>query len=135
MPVKCGIARHSKWLRYAIGSQLVLETRAIADNKLLGYIAIKKDSGLITDILAKNVNDLKTVFNCSLYALHHQNPEKIPVAFTHLKGMLTKNMEPIISEIDFSIDSYRFAFGGYLLDTTIDFEKIKAENWYMTPLG
>ena len=135
MPVKCGIARHSKWLQYGIGAQMVLETRAATDNKLLGYMTIKNDTGLITDVLARNPNDLKDVFNCSLHALHHQNPEKIPVDFTQLKGMITKNTEPIISEIGFSIDSYRFAFGGYLLDTTIDFEKIKAENWYMTPFG
>lgn len=134
MPIKCGIARHSKWLKYGIGPQLLLETRTAADNKLLGYITIKKDTGLITDILARNAGDLKHVFNSSLHAMHHQS-KKIPVAFTHLKGMLTKNIEPIISENGFSLDSYRFAFGGYLLDTTIDFEKIKAENWYMTPFG
>ena len=135
MPIKCGIARHSKWLRFGIGPQLVLETRTSADKKLVGYITIKKDSGLITDILARNINDLKIVFDYSLHALHRQNPTGIPVAFTQLKGMLTKNIEPVISSKGFSIDSYRFAFAGYLLDTAIDFEKIKAENWYMTPFG
>ncbi|MGK2862370.1 MAG: hypothetical protein ACSLE0_10580, partial [Chitinophagaceae bacterium] len=28
MPIKCGIARHSAWLKYGFGPQLVLETRA-----------------------------------------------------------------------------------------------------------
>ena len=135
MPIKCGIVRNSKWLKYGIGTQLLLEARNMADNKLMGYTAIKKDSGLISDIFARNTNDLKDVFHCVLHALHHQNPEKIPVAFTHLKGMITKSIEPIISKIGFSIDSYRFAFGAYLLDTTIDFEKIKTQNWYMTPFG
>lgn len=135
MPIKCGIARHSKWLRFGIGPQLVLETRTVEDKKLVGYISIKKDSGLITDILARNTSDLKIVFDYSLHALHHQNHTRIPVAFTQLKGMLTKNMESLISNKIFSIDSYRFAFSGYLLDTAIDFEKLKAENWYMTPFG
>ncbi len=135
MPIKCGIARHSKWLKYGVGQQLVLETRNTADNKLSGYMIIKKDTGLITDILARNVNNLKTVFKHSLHSLHYQNPAKIPVAFTQLKVMHTKNVEPIMSEAVFTKDNYRFALGGYLLDTAIDFEKIKAENWYMTPFG
>lgn len=135
MPITCGIARHSKWLKYGVGQQLVLETRNATDNNLTGYMIIKKDTGLITDIMARNTNDLKNVFNHSLLALHHQNPGKIPVAFTQLKVMHTKNIEPIMSEAVFTKDNYRFAFGGYLLDTAIDFEKIKAENWYMTPFG
>lgn len=135
MPIQCGIARHSNWLQYGLGPCMLLETRSVANNKLLGYIAIKKDSGLVIDILARNENDLKDVFHCSLHSLHYQNSERIPVDFTHIKGMITKNIEPVISEIGFSIDSYRFAFGGYLLDTTMDFEKIKVENWYITPFG
>lgn len=135
MPVKCGIARNSKWLPFGIGPNLLLETRRTADKKLMGYMIIKKETGLIADVFARNPTDLKNVFLHTVNALHHKNAAKIPVAFTQLKVMHTKNMEPIISEIGFTKDSYRFAFAGYLLDTSIDFEKVKAENWYMTPLG
>jgi hypothetical protein len=135
MPVKCGIARHSNWLQFGMGPNLLLETRRTSDNKLIGYMILKKDTGLIADILARNETDLKNVFLYSINAIHHKNAARIPIAITQLKVMHTKNMEPVINKIGFLKDNYRFAFGGYLLDTTIDFEKIKAENWYMTPLG
>jgi hypothetical protein len=40
-----------------------------------------------------------------------------------------------LNRIGYTKDDFRFAFGSYLLDKTIDFEKVKAANWYMTSLG
>lgn len=134
MPVNCGIVRKAGWLKWIIGGHLKLEVRTTG-NRLIGYMAIKKETGLIVDVFARNIIDLQEVFRYSINALHHRNGEKIPVSFTQLKGMLTSHTQPIVESIGYTKENYRFAFGGYLLDTTIDFEKIKAANWYMTPLG
>lgn len=135
LPVKCGVVREAKWLQWVFGGHLVLETRAASDNRLIGYMAIKKETGLIVDVLAGNETDLKEVFLHSINALHQQNTKRIPVPFTQLKGMITPHTKPILECIGYTKDNYRFAFGSYLLDTTIPFEKVQTANWYITPMG
>jgi hypothetical protein len=70
-----------------------------------------------------------------VHRLHQSNAACIKVPFNQLKGMMTKESEVALKNIDFVKDPYRFAFGSYLLDTSLDFEKIRTPNWYMTPLG
>ncbi|MEO6546410.1 MAG: hypothetical protein ABIN94_00360 [Ferruginibacter sp.] len=135
MPIKTGIARRSTWLQYALGANLVLETRSVKDDSLLGYMAINKQSGLLVDVFAKDTTDLEKVFQHCLHSLNVNNDGKIPVAFTKLKGMLTDITEPIVAKIGYETDPFRFAFGSYLLDTSLSFEKLAVTNWYMTPLG
>lgn len=135
MPVACGIVRKAQWLNWAIGGHLKLEIRTSAENKLVGYMAIKKETGLITDVLARNKRNLEIVFQCAVNALHRQNPENIPVPFTKLKGMLTPLTQSVVESMGYTNDNYRFAFGGYLLDASIPFDKIQASQWYMMPLG
>lgn len=135
MPVRCGIVRKANWLNYINGSHLILETRSVTNNGLVGYMAINKQSGLIVDAFARNIQYLEKVFQQSVNALHQSNPQKLPVNFTKLKGMLTYITDPIVSKIGYETDSYRFAFGGYLLDKNIPFENLQASQWYMTPMG
>jgi hypothetical protein len=135
MPVNCSIVRRQEWLKWVIGGMHVLEVRAVVGNKLIGYAAIKKDSGLLTDIFARNVEDLEKVYRQLVYGLHHMNQKRIPVGYTNIKGMLTGDNQPILKNIGYSIEEFRFAFGGYLLDTTIPFEKVQVNRWYITPLG
>ncbi|MEO6733905.1 MAG: hypothetical protein ABIN01_21965 [Ferruginibacter sp.] len=135
MPVKAGIVRKAKWLKYIIGGHLVLETRSAVDNSLVGYMAINKKSGLMVDVFARNISDLEKVFQQAVKALHFANPQKIKVNFSKIKGMLTPVTQPIVSKIGYQTDPFRFAFGDYLLDTTIPFEKLAVSNWYMTPMG
>jgi len=135
MPVKCGITRNAAWLNWISGGHLKLELRTTIENKLIGYMTVKKESGLITDVFANNIENVERVFNYVVNALHHQNDKKIIVGFTQLKGMLTTVTTPIVESIGYTKDNYRFAFGGYLLDTTIPFEKLQSDHWYMTPMG
>lgn len=135
MPVKCGIIRNAAWLNWSSGDHLKLELRTAHNNKLIGYMTVKKESGLITDVLATSIGDVERVFNYVVSALHYQNDKRIPVDFTQLKGMLTTLTTPVVENIGYTKDNYRFAFGGYLLDTTIPFEKLQADQWYMTPMG
>jgi len=135
MPVKCGIARAPKLLKYLLGGHLVLETRSSITNLLVGYMAVNKKTGLIIDVFARSIADLEQVLRCSVNALHLQNDKKIPVSFTQLKGMLTPTLKPVTDTLGYSRDSYRFAFTTYLLDPAIPAENIKESQWYMTPMG
>ena len=135
MPVKCGIIRNAAWLNWISGGHLNLELRTTNENKLTGYMTVKKESGLITDVFATSIEDVEKVFNYVVSGLHYQNDKKITVDFTQLKGMLTNITTPVVESIGYTKDNYRFAFSSYLLDTNIPFEKVQADQWYMTPMG
>lgn len=135
MPINCSIVRRHNWLQWVVGGMYVLEVRKMSDDKLIGYAAIKKESGLMVDVFARTTSDLAKVYEQCVYALHQDNLQRLPLPFTTLKGMITSQNEPILNKIGYTKDDFRFAFGSYLLDTTLDFEKIKIENWYMTLLG
>ena len=135
MPVKFGIVRRSQWLQFTIGGHLVLETRSVTDSSLVGYMAINKQSGLVVDAFAKDTTDLEEIFQHSLYFLHSNDKTGITLPFKKLKGMLTEITEPIVRKIGYETDPFRFAFGSYLLDTSLPFEKLAVSNWYMMPIG
>jgi hypothetical protein len=135
MPIHCSIVRKASWLQWVIGGMYVLEVRNVLDDKLVGYAAIKKESGLVVDVFARTGSDLAKVYQQCVYALHQDNSQRLVLPFNAIKGMITPLNEPILNRIGYTKDDFRFAFGSYLLDKTIDFEKVKAANWYMTSLG
>lgn len=135
MPIHCSIVRRHNWLQWVVGGMCVLEVRNVSDDKLIGYAAIKKESGLMVDVFARTSSDLAKVYEQCVYTLHRDNPQRFSLLFNTIKGMITPQNESILNKIGYAKDDFRFAFGSYLLDTTIDFEKVKAANWYMTSLG
>ncbi len=135
MPVHCSIVRKAKWLQWAIGGMYVLEVRNVSENKLIGYAVLKKESGLIVDVFARTKSDIEKVYIQCVSALHHNNPERLPLPFDIIKGMITPQNDAILNRIGYQKDDFRFAFGGYLLDTTIPFNAVEPGRWYMNLLG
>jgi len=135
IPLKCSIVRTPKLLKYILGGHLVFETRNTADKSLVGYLAINKKTGLIVDLFAGSEKDLKKVFFHSINFLSDEKFKNIYSSLNQLKGMLTPTLVPVLKDINYSKDNYRFAFSSYLLDNTIPKEKIQQSQWYMTSMG
>jgi hypothetical protein len=134
-PIGCALHRKAAWLQWITGSHLKLEIRSAADDRLVGYSCIKKDSGLLTDIVARNSSDLQNTYLSTIRALHHANPARIEVTFDKLKGMMTPEARASLHGVDYAQDSYQFAFSYILLDEDVDSEAVRTSRWYLTPLG
>lgn len=134
MPMKCTVKREPAWLQYVLANHLVLEVRS-TDNILKSYAAINKKSGLIIDIFAKNKDTLAATYRSVIYALHQHNKDGIKVNFNKLKGMLSEVAATSIKDTGYVKENYHFAYGGYLLDTSIPFEELMSSQWYMTPIS
>lgn len=134
MPVSCAIARELPVLNRLCGPAIKFETRHAADNRLIGFLSVKKD-GLMYDIVARNLADLKIVFEQTIANLQNLEASKNMLPGGQLKGMITKETENLLENISYTKNSYHFAFGCWLLDKNIDFESLKTSRWYMTPLG
>jgi hypothetical protein len=135
LPIHCAIVRKAKWLQWAIGGMYVLEVRSSSDHHLVGYAALKKESGLVVDVFAGTVRDIERVYLECVSALHHSNPERLPLPFTAIKGMISTQNKPVLEKIGYARDNFQFAFGGYLLDTSLSFEDMQMSKWQLSLLG
>lgn len=130
-PIACGVVRNARWLNWKLGTHTVFEVRHKNTEKLSGYVAIKKDSGLIVDMLAKTEEDLLTNLERVVQAIHHLNPERISLALTELKGMYSPLVQRLLP--DAGTLPFTFVFGCCSLHSTIGDEQIQPANWYMMP--
>ncbi|HZH66614.1 MAG TPA: GNAT family N-acetyltransferase [Flavisolibacter sp.] len=130
-PIHCGVMRNASWLNWKLGGHTVFEIRDRPTKKLSGYIAVKKETGLIVDVLAKDSNNLIKNIQAVVHTLHYQNPDRISTPYTQLNGMyssLFQSLFPNVETINFS-----FAFGCCSLNEAIGAEQVSPQNWYMMP--
>ncbi|WP_276502518.1 hypothetical protein [Terrimonas pollutisoli] len=130
-PVQCGVVRNAPRLQWKISRHLVIEVKK--ENELLGYAAYKKADGLLVDILAGNVKDLKKVLLASIKALHHKNENRYAFPLEEIKLMRSPHIVPLLKEIDHSNIDFQFAFGCYPLQAAIAKDAILPERWYIMP--
>lgn len=132
-PIRCGISRKKEWLQYRLGDHCVIETRDKNSNALVGYIAVKKKTGLLVDLLAASKIDLKKMFWGAMDALALVQKETGQI----VPGKVTAMQDPLIryllearetEEVDF-----KFEFACCCLDRSIEQASIEVENWYLTP--
>mgnify|MGYP002777656241 CR=1 FL=1 len=131
-PIQCGTIRRKEWLQWKLGGHLNLEVRNKATEELIGYLSVKKQGGLIVDALARTSADLRTIYQTAIQSVHHRNPDRLPLPFDTLKGMLTADAERALAPIPYErVESYTFAFGTYLLDETG--VNPAPDQWYLMP--
>jgi hypothetical protein len=131
LPIYCSVIRSSSQLRWKISRHLVLEVWE--DGRLLGYAAFKKGDGLLEDLLARNIEDLKKVFFTSLKAMHFKNPHRIKAPFDEIKLMVTPQITQMVGTIKFQLVKFQFAFGCCSLRPTVDHLTIDPKYWYIMP--
>jgi hypothetical protein len=133
-PINCGVVRNKERLNFKLSPHLVAEVRSY-ENKLIGYVAIRKVNGLIVDALAKSESDLEIVLKNVIWFLGNMYSEEEPPPWKQLtiKAILTPHLKNIFSNIPHEKIKYDFAFAFGLLNESIESEKIKSSNWYMMP--
>jgi hypothetical protein len=132
-PVTCGIERNKKWLSYRIGHHCIIEARDKKDNTLKGYMAVKKDSGLMVDLLAGTKEQTKKIFWGAAAKMACLQQEEKFIKSGKITGMHTGLMDFVLHGREAEFPNYKFDFGCCSLDNSIHPEDLKPTNWYMMP--
>jgi hypothetical protein len=132
-PINCAVVRDLHWIKWKLKNHLVFESRHIMSNKLQGFIAVNKNTGLIVDMLAATFQSLKNMFNNLVWSIHLLNPERLKVELSQINGMLTPLFSLILQNTLSTKLNFTFAFGCYSLQNKTEQKSIHPENWYMMP--
>lgn len=132
-PIRCGVVRNAKWMNWKAKGTLTLEVRKTEGNQLMGYICLKKKTGLIQDMLARTEKEADEVLQNCIAALHHLNPQRISTDFDNVNGMLTPLFITLLKPIPWEYQNFDFAFGCFSINNKIDHSTYETANWYMMP--
>lgn len=132
-PITCGVVRSPAWVHYKNKGHVTLEARDSGDNALVGYTAIKKQTGLLVDILARRPDDLAPVLGATLDWLATEQNDAVKGGIDYLKVMQTPLLRPALDALGFTPVDYRFAFVCASLEPGLPLETFSAEHWYVTP--
>jgi hypothetical protein len=132
-PIECGVVRNATAITWKLAEHLVFEIRQAETSQLKGYVAIKKKTGLIMDMLARTKEDSEMVFAAFVQAVHHSNPNKIHAEWKEIKGMYTQTFQSVLKNMHFEIQNFTFAFGFSSLESTTDQNFLQTDNWYLMP--
>jgi hypothetical protein len=133
MPISCGVIRQEKWLAWKLGGYQVLEVRNHMSGELKGYMAIKKESGLLVDMLARTKDDLVQVMEAVIASVHYLNPHRGSLECKEIQGMYTPLLQSVLQSMEVEKKDYTFAFGCFALDNSIHLDSIQPDAWYMMP--
>jgi hypothetical protein len=130
MPIKSALARTEALWNYRLSHQLVLNVRTTT-GKLMGYIAVKRKSGLVVDLLARNIQDLKQVLNAGVHALATRR-EEFDSDLSALKLMVTPQINSISSELGMIKEDFRFLFCVIPTKEEVKPSTLSASSWYLS---
>lgn len=129
LSIQCAVARHAKWLEWKRAPHLLFEMRNKSNHQLIGYIVIKKDSGLVIDLLARSIEEMEIVVRLTLEHLGQNNANDQQQIFTEIKLMQTSLINSVISSIPHDKIDFRFAFVHFSLYQQLDDNK----EWFIMP--
>jgi hypothetical protein len=127
-PLGNAVVRDSNWLKWKLGGHLVLEVRTA--KKLIGYAAVKRETGLITDALARTPEDFEIVISKAVKRLHELK-DTLPI--DEIKLMRTPITSTVIDKLGFQKINYKLGFWCYSPDNSISFENLQPSRWHMMP--
>ncbi len=127
-PLNIAIVRKSDWLNYKFGGHLILEVRT--QKKLVGYAAIKKETGLIEDALAATPGDLQIVVKEVVKTLSADG-DTLPNGEIKLKH--SSATASIIENLAFQKIDFKFGFWCFSPDGSIPADDLQLSRWFMMP--
>ena len=127
-PIHCGIVRRQEWVRFRNSGRLAVEVRDASDGSLTGYASVKKQTGLLADVLARHPDELPHVLQATLRWLSENRG-----GLTHLKVMQTPALAAALEALPTEAVDYRFAFTCRTLDETLPAAAIAPERWHTMP--
>jgi hypothetical protein len=126
-PIHCGVVRRQEWVRFRNNGRIAVEVRD-ADGSLAGYASVKKQTGLLADLLARTPGELAYVLRATLRWLSENT-----VAFPQLKIMQTPALAAALQGVPHEPVDYRFAFTCRALDETLPAAAIAPARWHAMP--
>ncbi|MFM7171200.1 MAG: hypothetical protein ACKOYH_10225 [Cyanobium sp.] len=130
MPIYTALERTEALWNYRLRGKLVLNIKT-SSGDLVGYVAIKRESGLLLDMLARNDRDLKLVIRAAVGAIQ-ERPDDFGTCPNVLKLMVTPRLEPIVQDLDCQPDDFRFLFTVVSTKADLEPENIEPVQWYLT---
>jgi hypothetical protein len=127
-PIHCGVVRRHEWVRFRNSGRIAVEVRDASDGSLAGYASVKKQTGLLADVLARCPDELPHVLNTTLQWLAENGG-----GLTRLKVMQTPALAAALEGFPTETVDYRFAFTCRTLDETLPAEAIAPERWHAMP--
>ncbi len=129
LPIQCAVARHAIWLKWKKAPHLLFEMRSKTNHQLKGYIVIKKDAGLVVDLLAGSIEEMQSVVLLTVQLLHQNNSDNQEQKFTEIKLMQTPVIDKVLLSIPHDKIDFRFAFVHFFLCEQIPENK----EWFIMP--
>ena len=131
-PIDCGVVRNRAWLSFRNSGRIAVEVREISSDRLVGYSATKKQTGLLADLLAREPGELKHVIAATLRWLSDEQATR-PSGLTHLRVMRTPALAPVIDALGFTPIDYRFGFTCKAFNGAFTLDDVAPERWYILP--
>jgi hypothetical protein len=127
-PIHCGVVRRHEWVRFRNSGRIAVEVRDPSDGSLAGYASVKKQTGLLADVLARRPGELPHVLQATMRWLAENGG-----GLTHLKVMQTPALAAALEGFPTENVDYRFAFTCRTLDERLPAEAIAPERWHAMP--
>jgi hypothetical protein len=127
-PIHCGVVRRHEWVRFRNSGRIAVEVRDTSDGSLTGYASVKKQTGLLADVLARSPDELPHVLNATVRWLARNRG-----GLTHLKVMQTPALAAALEGFPTEPVDYRFAFTCRTLGDALPAEAIAPERWHAMP--
>lgn len=134
LPIHCGVIRSHEWMQFRNGDQLALDVRDAATGRLVGYSAVRRDSGLLHDVLAATMHDLEQVLAATMHWLageHATSVDGTTSGFV-LKAMDIPMLHDAYRRLGFTAVDYHFGFMCTALDHALEAD-IAPERWFLMP--
>ena len=135
-PIQCGVERSPLWLGYKNGAHLTLAAYDQHD-RLTGYGAINRRTGLIADWLTRRPADTVKVLAAIVHYLATQHTAGVKTIPSVIKAMSTPILNDALRTLGFMPIDFHFAFVCALRDpnaaTELSAEAIRPEHWYLMP--
>jgi len=132
-PINCAIVRSSGWIKWKLGSHCVFEVRRRENKELLGYAAIKRQTGLLVDALARTPQDLETTITAIIKALAESEDLRNQANVEEIKVMETESLASVIQKLGFEREKFKFAFWCYSIDESVPIQSLEPSRWYLMP--
>lgn len=128
-PVTCGVIRDANWLKFRNGGRITVEVRHRGTRELVGYVAFKRQTMLLADILTREPGTLAAVLAAALsHVASLSNGSALIV-----KAMATPTMMPALTSLGFEAAHYQFAFVCNSLHDGLAPQAVAPDQWYVTP--
>jgi len=130
LQVQAAVERNEELFAYRLKNQLTLNVR-YPNGELIGYMAIKPQTGLVLDVVARRAPDIGDVIRAVVQALT-RGEYSLDSGVESLKIMVTPQIQPYLEAVQALPDDYRFLFCVCPLSEHIEPEKLSPSEWYLT---